>query len=149
MRMNAGMRLDEIVHEVKLDPAYLEKPFMQPTYDEPEFVIRNIWRLYGGWYDGNPAALKPARNADLARELASLAGGAMNLAERGLALAETDPRLACHLVELAVQADPENRHAHEIRAKVYQHRRGLETSLMAKGIFGSAANESREKIGDE
>ena len=149
MRMNAGMRLDEILHEVKLDPAYLEKPFMQPTYDEPEFVIRNIWRLYGGWYDGTPAALKPARNADLARELASLAGGAMNLAERGLALAETDPRLACHLVELAVQADPENRHAHEIRAKVYQHRRGLETSLMAKGIFGSAANESREKIGDE
>jgi len=24
-------------------------------YDDPEFVVHNIWRLYGGWYDGNPA----------------------------------------------------------------------------------------------
>ena len=23
-------------------------------------IVRNIWRLYGGWYDGNPARLKPA-----------------------------------------------------------------------------------------
>ena len=148
-RMNAGARLDEIVHEVKLDPAVLEKPFMQPTYDEPEFVVRNIWRLYGGWYDGNPANLKPAKDAHLSRELAVLAGGADKLAERALALAEEDPRLACHLVEFAVQAEPESRRVHEIRAKVYQHRRGIETSLMAKGIYGTAANESKAIIEEE
>jgi alkyl sulfatase BDS1-like metallo-beta-lactamase superfamily hydrolase len=143
-RMNAGMRLDDIVHEVKLDPAYLERPYMQPTYDEPEFVVRNIWRLYGGWYDGNPAHLKPAKDADLAREIAQLAGGANTLAERALAVMEESPRLACHLVEMAVQAEPENPHAHEVRATVYQYRRGLETSLMAKGIFGTAATDSQE-----
>ena len=142
-RMNAGMRLDDIVHEVKLDPAYLEKPFMQPTYDEPEFVVRNIWRLYGGWYDGNPSHLKPAKDADLATEVAQLAGGSDVLAERALAVMEANPRLACHLVEMAVQAEPANRHAHEVRATVYQYRRGLETSLMAKGIFGTAASESQ------
>ena len=116
---------------------------MQPTYDEPEFVVRNIWRLYGGWYDGNPAHLKPAKDADLAKEVAQLAGGANSLADRGLAVMESNPRLACHLVEMAVQAEPENRYAHEVRATVYQHRRGLETSLMAKGIFGTAASESQ------
>lgn len=142
--MNAGMRLDEIVHEVKLDRAYLEKPFMQPTYDEPEFVVRNIWRLYGGWYDGNPANLKPAQDRAVADELAVLAGGALRLAERALELSESDPRLACHLVEFAVLAEPGNRRAHAIRAEVYAHRRGLETSLMAKGIYGTAANESKE-----
>ena len=144
LRMNKGARLDDIVHEVKLDPSYLEKPFMQPTYDEPEFVVRNIWRLYGGWYDGNPANLKPAKDTRLAKEVAFLAGGADNLAERSLALCESDSRLACHLAEFAVLAEPDNRRAHEIRAQVYQHRRGIETSLMAKGIFGSAANESSE-----
>ncbi len=148
-RMNEGARLDEIVHEVKLDPGYLEKPFMQPTYDEPEFVVRNIWRLYGGWYDGNPAHLKPAKETELARELAALAGGVDKLAERSLALAEENPRLACHLAEFAVQAEPGNRHAHGVRAQVYQHRRGVETSLMAKGIFGSAANESKEVSGED
>ncbi|MBQ73671.1 MAG: MBL fold metallo-hydrolase [Gammaproteobacteria bacterium] len=147
-RMNDGARLDEIVHEVQLDPLVLEKPYLRPIYDEPEFVIRNIWRMYGGWYDGNPSRLKPAPDASLAAELAALAEGASKLAERGHELMDSDPRLACHLVELAVQAEPDNQELHEIRAAVYQHRRGLESSLMAKGIFGAAANESKDKLGD-
>ncbi len=145
-RMNEGRPLDEIIHEVKVDPATLEKPYLRPLYDEPEFVVRNIWRMYGGWYDGNPARLKPAPDQALASELAALAGGALKLAERGETLRETDPRLACHLVELAAQAEPDNPSVHAIRAGVYQYRRDHETSLMAKGIFGSAANESKSRI---
>jgi alkyl sulfatase BDS1-like metallo-beta-lactamase superfamily hydrolase len=144
--MNQGARLNDILHSVFIDPAVLEKPYLKPMYDEPEFVIRNIWRLYGGWYDGNPANLKPARDAALAGELATLAGGAAALAERALAVMDDDVRVACHLVELAVQADPVNSRIHEMRAQIYQARRDQETSLMAKGIFGSAANESRGKV---
>lgn len=143
--MNDGARLNDIVHTVRIDPAVLEKPYLRPMYDEPEFVIRNIWRQYGGWYDGNPAHLKPASDQALAAEIARLAGGATALAERARELCEQDPRLACHLVELAVQAEPESAAAHAIRAEVYQTRRDRETSLMAKGIFGSAANESRSR----
>ncbi|MCB1686223.1 MAG: MBL fold metallo-hydrolase [Pseudomonadales bacterium] len=143
--MNEGARLDDIVHAVKIDSAVLEKPYLRPIYDEPEFIVRNLWRLYGGWYDGNPAHLKPAPDAALAKELAGLAGGAQKLAERGQAIAASDPRLACHLVEMAAMAAPDNRAVHAIRAEVYQQRRGVESSLMAKGIFGAAANESRVK----
>jgi alkyl sulfatase BDS1-like metallo-beta-lactamase superfamily hydrolase len=146
--MNQGARLNDILHSVSIDPAVLEKPYLRPMYDEPEFVVRNIWRLYGGWYDGNPANLKPAREEALARELASLAGGALKLAERALALSGNDDRLACHLVELAVLAEPDDRRLHQIRAEVYQARRGRETSLMAKGIFGYAANESANRAAD-
>lgn len=144
--MNQGARLNDIIHTVKVAPEVLEKPYLKPMYDEPEFVVRNIWRLYGGWYDGNPAQLKPARDAALAREIADLAGGPLKLAERARAVAETDLRLACHLVELAVQAEPDNAAAHTVRAEIYQLRRDAETSLMAKGIFGSAANKSRSKL---
>ena len=145
-RMNEGARLDEIVHEVKVDPSVLAKPYLLPIYDEPEFVVRNIWRMYGGWYDGNPAHLKPAPENRLAAELATLAGSALVLAERGQALMADDARLACHLVELAVQAEPDNKALHAIRAEVYQQRRSKELSLMAKGIFGAAANESKDKL---
>lgn len=145
-RMNEGARLDEIIHEVKIDPAILEKPYLRPIYDEPEFVVRNIWRMYGGWYDGNPAHLKPAADGDLATELAELSGGALTLAERGQELVDSDIRLACHLVEFAAQAAPENRAIHELRANVYQARRNQETSLMSKGIYGSAVNESKDKL---
>lgn len=145
-RMNAGIRLSDIVQEVQIDPAVLEKPYLQPIYDEPEFVVRNIWRMYGGWYDGNPAHLKPAHDGVLAKEVATLAGGALRLAERSQELMEKDPRLACHLVEMAVQADPSNKALHAIRMTVYQHRRERESSLMAKGIFGAAANESKAAV---
>jgi alkyl sulfatase BDS1-like metallo-beta-lactamase superfamily hydrolase len=143
--MNAGARLNDIIHSVKVDPAVLEKPYLRPMYDEPEFVIRNIWRLYGGWWDGDPAHLKPAKAAVLACELATLAGGALRLAERALELTSSDPRLACHLAELAAQAEPEDPRVHQVRAEVFQARRDHETSLMAKGIFGYTANESRAR----
>jgi alkyl sulfatase BDS1-like metallo-beta-lactamase superfamily hydrolase len=146
--MNQGARLNDIVHTVRIDPAVLEKPYLKPLYDEPEFVVRNIWRLYGGWYDGNPAHLKPAREDALASELAALAGGPRVLADRALALAADDARLACHLIEFAVQAEPDDIELHRIRADVYQQRRDRETSLMAKGIFGFAANESKRRAGD-
>jgi alkyl sulfatase BDS1-like metallo-beta-lactamase superfamily hydrolase len=143
--MNQGARLNDIVHTVKIDRATLEKPYLKPMYDEPEFVVRNIWRLYGGWYDGNPANLKPAKDEALARELATLAGGAARLAARALELCDSDLRLACHLAELAVLAEPDSKPAHALRADVFQRRRDSETSLMAKGIFGAAANDSKRK----
>ena len=141
--MNAGEPLDRIIHEVEVPPEVLAKPYLRPLYDEPEFVVRNIWRLYGGWYDGNPARLKPAPDAALARELAQLAGGIAPLVRRAEQLADSGEwRLACHLVEMAVQAAPEDKSAHATRADIYKRRRKQEVSLMAKGIFGYAARQS-------
>ncbi|MGH9294852.1 MAG: MBL fold metallo-hydrolase, partial [Acidimicrobiales bacterium] len=69
--MNAGARLDEILHGVEMPVRLLERPYLRPVYDDPEFILRNIWREYGGWYDGNPARLKPAPDAAVAVELAA------------------------------------------------------------------------------
>jgi glyoxylase-like metal-dependent hydrolase (beta-lactamase superfamily II) len=78
--MNEGLRLDEVLGRVRPPEHLSARPFLAPIYDEPEFVVRNLWRLYGGWYDGNPANLKPAPEAALAAEIATLAGGADRLA---------------------------------------------------------------------
>lgn len=148
-RMNGGQKLDSILQEVQVAPELLERPWLRPMYDEPEFVVRNVWRMYGGWWDGNPAHLKPAPDARLGAELAALCGGAGALARRAQDLAEAgDLRLACHLAEFAVLAAPDDAEAHAVRAHVYQARRDSETSLMAKGIYGSTANASREQAGD-
>lgn len=145
--MNAGARLDEIVHTVKV-PERFDLPYLQPTYDEPEFVVRNIWRLYGGWYDGNPARLKPPSDASVAAEVTALAGGADALAARAKAVADTgDLRLACQLVEWAGAAAPDDAEVHAVRAEVYRQRRSEELSLMAKGIFGTTADDSARVAG--
>jgi alkyl sulfatase BDS1-like metallo-beta-lactamase superfamily hydrolase len=144
--MNEGARLDEIVHAVTAPTNLLAQPYLRPIYDEPEFVVRNVWRLFGGWYDGNPAHLKPAPEAALAGELADLAGGARNLAIRAIALADDgELRLAGHLVELAALAAPDDAIVHGARADVNERRVEAEASTMAKGIFGWAASESRDQ----
>lgn len=146
-RMNAGYTLDEIIHEVRLPAEMLERPWLLPVYDEPEFVIRNIWRLYGGWWDQDPASLKPSPKAVLAAEIAALAGGAEALAERARQVADDgDLRLACHLVEFAHQADPQSRAVHARRAEIYRERRRSELSLMAKGVFGAVIAESSAAV---
>src|SRR5215475_10171090 len=84
--MNAGGRLDDAIHGVVPPAELMDRPYLRPVYDEPEFIVHTVWRLYGGWWDGNPASLKPASERALADELAALAGGAHALADRALVL---------------------------------------------------------------
>ncbi|NLA37403.1 MAG: MBL fold metallo-hydrolase [Actinobacteria bacterium] len=152
--MNAGARLTDIVATVR-PPADLEdRPWLQPVYDEPEFVVRGIWRLYGGWYDGNPAHLKPASDRAFSVELAALAGGVERLVERALELCDasgdterdTDLRLAAHLIEMASQAEPDSVEVRRARATVFGKRAEVERSTMAKGVFSWAVKESADPI---
>ena len=145
--MNAGETLDTIIHTVKVPDSVLAKPFMRPLYDEPEFVVRNIWRLYGGWWDGAPSRLKPAPDVVLGHEIAHLAGGARVLMQRALELMTAgDLRLACHLADFAGWAEPDDPAIHADRATIYDARRKSELSLMSKGIFRGAARESRQVV---
>lgn len=141
--MNAGATLDDLIHTVTVPEHLTELPWLQPVYDEPEFVVRNLWRLYGGWYDGDPSTLKPAPKAELAAELATLAGGASVLAERAAELSEAgEHRMACHLVELAGAAAPDDPAVHRLRAQVYAARAGNERSVMSQGVYRWAQRES-------
>lgn len=148
--MNTGATLDDIVHSIKVADETLELPYMRPFYDEPEFAIRNIWRLYGGWWDGHPARLKPAPDSAIGAEVAQLAGGAGALATRAMELAEqSEFRLACHLIEFAAAAEPESAEVHSARSMIYAQRGKAETSLMAKGIFRGAKAESEYVVTGE
>ncbi|MBM3675532.1 MAG: MBL fold metallo-hydrolase, partial [Actinobacteria bacterium] len=74
--------------------------------------------------------------------------GADVLARRAVELADAgDLRLAGHLAELAAQAAPQDPAVQGARAEVFERRVAAEASTMAKGVFGWAANESREWAG--
>ena len=145
--MNQGANLVDIVHTVKVPDDSLQKPYLRPFYDEPEFVVRNIWRQFGGWWDGVASRLKPSRDQDVGAEIAHLVGGAEVLIARAVHLAESgDLRLACHLADFAGWAAPDDPDVHEARARVYELRRKAEPSLMSKGIFRSAGRESEAVV---
>lgn len=135
--VNRGATLDQVLHAVKVPARYLDKPYLKPKYDDPEFLVRAVYHFYAGWFDGNPAHLKPAPQADLAAELAQLAGGPPVLANRAETLAaQGEMRLAAHLAELASSAAPEDKSIQAIRARVLQACIDRETSLMAKAFYG-------------
>jgi len=143
--MNAGAPLDRVLHEVKMPEHLLAKPYLRPVYDHPQFILRNIWRLYGGWYDGEPDNLLPAPRAEQAREWVSLAGGLDKVLARAAALkAEGNLRLACHVVEFAVLAEPASKEAHSVRTDVYAARAKLEESSMSRNILNHAALASEQ-----
>jgi alkyl sulfatase BDS1-like metallo-beta-lactamase superfamily hydrolase len=144
--MNTGHALNDILHSVHAPKELLAKPYLAPKYDDPEFVVRNIWHLYAGWYDGNPSHIKPAREAELAAEIALLAGGAAVLAQRAGALAERgQTRLAAHLIEFAVAAAPGDSALQTWRATIYAACGAAETSLIGKALFAVAQRDAQAR----
>jgi len=143
--MNAGATLDQVLHEVRAPERLLAKPYLRPVYDDPQFIVRNVWRLFGGWWDGEPDNLLPAPRAEQARQWIALAGGIAPVLERAAALlAEGNARLACHLIEFAVLAEPGSAAVHELRRAIYQARSRAQVSSMARNILNHAALASAE-----
>lgn len=133
----------DIVRRVEIPPHDL--PWLRPLYDEAEFLVRNVIRHYGGWWSGRPSELKPAARERVAREIAALSGGASALIARAAALADAgDLATACHLADLALEADPGDAAVREAVASLYERRAAGESSLMARNLFKSAAAYARE-----
>ncbi|MCP4751566.1 MAG: MBL fold metallo-hydrolase [Proteobacteria bacterium] len=143
--MNKGMALETIISSIQVPEELLGRPYLQPVYDEVEFIVRNIWRLYGGWYDGLPSHLKPATEKAQGLEIAELAGGADKLVERAEKLVSEggndNLRMACHLAEWAIAASPDDPAVRRTLKRVYTERAKTEPSTMAMGIFVTRARE--------
>ncbi|THE63684.1 MBL fold metallo-hydrolase [Salinadaptatus halalkaliphilus] len=128
----------DIAHAV--DPPDTESPWLDEIYDESEFIVRNLLRLYGGWWTGRPSELKPAPRQDVAKEMAALAGGPTELIDRAESLwADDQHRVATHLVDYAVEVAPEDERIQERAADLYDARAEREDSLMAANLYRSAA----------
>lgn len=142
--MEQGLPLDAIIHEVAVPEHLADLPYLKPVYDHPQFLVRNVWRLFGGWYEGEPDQLLPAPRTAQATEWVTLAGGVGAVCDRIAALLkEGDARLACHLAEFAVLAAPDDARVHELRAAAYDAHAGTQTSSMARNILAHAATSSR------
>ncbi len=148
-RMNAGETPEEIVHAVKPDAELATRPYLRATYDHPTFIVRNLLRLWGGWWNGNAADLLPSPPQARAEEVARLAGGVEALVARGRALLDGgDATLATHVAEWAVGAAPASREAQRLKRDVYAARLRDEPSLMAQGIFRAAMDDATRALGE-
>jgi len=121
-RMNAGATLEQILAEVRPPAHLVDRPYLQPVYDEPEFVVRNVWRLYGGWWDGVPRTSSRRRRrrwaaSGRAGRRRRRAGGARESPRRG-----RGPRAGLAPRRLGRRRRADDRAAHAVRAEIYDAR---------------------------
>lgn len=88
MLMNEGKGLHDILEAVQIPTHLLHKPYLRASYDHPQFIIRNLWRLYGGWWDRRFSSLLPGNLKDLSNQVVSLSGGVKNVVARVKSLLE-------------------------------------------------------------
>ncbi len=149
-RLNRGETPEQIFHAVEPDPELAALPYLAARYDHPKFIVRNLLRLWGGWWNGNAADLLPATWERQAQQIADLAGGADALVRAGRRrLEQGDSTMAAHLAEWATRADAANRAAQELKRDVYGTRLREEPSLMAQGIFRAARNDAKTELGKD
>lgn len=138
--MNRGLSLDQVLHGVELPEKLMQKPWLRPVYDDPRFLIRMVWRRYGGWWDGEFDQLLPAPRAAQAGEWIALAGGIKPVLDRARSLSEQgEHALASHLAEVAYHAAPDDGDVHAVRAAVYSANSQSQTSSMARNILNHAS----------
>ena len=149
-RMNRGETPEQIFHAVEPDAELATRPYLGAYYDHPKFIVRNLLRLWGGWWNGNAGDLLPATHEAQAGEIVALAGGVAAVVQRGQdRLAAGELELAAHLAEWATRAEPADRTAQTLKRDVYDRRHEMEGSLMAKGIYRAAANDARMALGED
>jgi alkyl sulfatase BDS1-like metallo-beta-lactamase superfamily hydrolase len=147
-RMNTGMHVDDIVHDVPLPDALFGHRFMRAIYGAPEYVIRDVWRSENGWWDRNPSTLHPSDPDDAARDLADAIGGpgdAAHVLREARRLAEAgEPQLAMHVVDLvALQPPgaPGRDEALALKAALCRVRATQVSSVVSRNLYRSAAEE--------
>lgn len=149
-RMNAGEMPDAICETIEPDPTLAKLPYLRPGYDHPTFIARNLCRLWGGWWGGDPSQLLPPTRRSVADAVCELAGGVDRVVSRARQLLDAgDSKLAAVLAEWAVRTAPDNLDAQRLRRDVYVARGDAEIALMAQGVYRAAANDARVALGEK
>lgn len=154
-RLNAGQWHEQILQEVDLPDELKEKPYLQPIYGCPRFVVHGILRRYSGWHDGNAGNLFPSTQAEISEEVLRAAGGAGPLLERARSLRDAgglhNVQRALHLVDFVLFGEGEEgaqaKEAHALKADLLEARAEAEPSFIARNIFRNGARREKEATG--
>jgi linear primary-alkylsulfatase len=140
-RMNEGEPLYQICQEVHLPPDLAALPYLQPVYGTVEWGIIGVFRQYTGWYDFDPAHLRPSDPREVQRALAEAAGGAAPILKRAHKAAEGGRlQLALELAETALGSD-QDAQAHGFRAGILERLAEQTVNGVEKNIYREAAVE--------
>jgi len=146
--LNEGCWIEDIIDKIKVPEDLAQKPWLQPIYGHPTFIIHGVHRRYAGWYNGNPSELFPARNAEIATEVVKLAGSDKILQEAQHLKAGGKIQLSLNVIDFVVKGTQDKsvrKEALVLKSELLKARADVEPSYIARNIFRAGAALSKQE----
>ncbi len=142
-RMNRGMNVTEILHDLEYPPALFDQPWMAPVYGCPDYIVREIYRFENGWWDRNPTSLHPAsQDAAASAIVSALADRPAVLGRARELAAQGQHQLALHVIDLLALApgdDPDVAEARKLKAEWLRVRASEVSSFVSRSLYLSSS----------
>ena len=146
--LNEGCWIEDIIDKIKVPEDLAQKPWLQPTYGHPTFIIHGVHRRYAGWYNGNPSELFPARSVEIAAEVVKLAGGDKILQEAQCLKADGNIQLSLNVIDFVVKGTQDKsmrKEALVLKSELLKARADEEPSYIARNIFRAGAALTKQE----
>jgi alkyl sulfatase BDS1-like metallo-beta-lactamase superfamily hydrolase len=146
--LNEGCWIENIIDKIKVPEDLAQKPWLQPTYGHPTFIIHGVHRRYAGWYNGNPSELFPAKSVEIAAEVVKLAGSDKILQEAQRLKADGKIQLSLNVIDFVVKGTQDKsvqKEALVLKSELLKARADEEPSYIARNIFRAGATLSKQE----
>lgn len=146
--LNEGCWIEDIIDKIKVPEDLAQKPWLQPIYGHPTFVIQGVHRRYAGWYSGNPSELFPARSVEIAEEVVKLAGAVKILQEAQHLKKDGNIQLSLNVIDFVVKGTQDKsvrKEALLLKSELLKARADAEPSYIARNIFHAGATLTKQE----
>lgn len=142
-RLNQGLGEREILATMEYPAELFDQPWMAPTYGDPSYIVRDIYRSENGWWDRNPTSLHPAAPDEAGRAIADAITDKAAIIASAQALADAGKhQLALHVIDVlatAIGEAPELAQARQLKAQWLRQRAREVSSYVSRSLYHAAA----------
>ena len=134
--INQDVHITQMIHQVKLPEHLKQSPYLNMSYSRNEFFVFNVYRWYHGYFDHNPANMLPRPQEEVQSEIFSLIGDSDTVINRAKdLLANSQAQLGLQVLDVLLQADPENVQARQLRIELLEKLGADDTCLMSRNSW--------------
>ena len=142
--MNEGLNEQQVLAAIRYPQELFCVPWMQPSYGDPSYIVRDIYRSENGWWDRNPTSLHPAAPEAVATAVAEAITDKSALIKHAQTLGDSGQhQLALHVIDLLALSDsdaPDITLARKLKASLLRQRATQVESFVSQNLYRVSAD---------
>ncbi|HYP84295.1 alkyl sulfatase dimerization domain-containing protein [Variovorax sp.] len=142
--MNEGLDERQVLARIEFPDALFGVEWMKPTYGDPAYIVRDIYRSENGWWDRNPTSLHPEAPEAIGQAVAAAISDKAGVIASARAHAEAGRwQMALHVIDLLATASgdaPELAQARQLKAAWLRERARQVPSYVSRNLYRVSAD---------